>query len=163
MAWKQHVLVVANVTASSQELLDVLRERAASSPTAIHFVIPATPLEQGRESPARRLEHAVAQLRGEGLEADGVVGNADPFVAVTDVWNPMVYDEIIISTLPIGVSRWLHAGLPERIGRATGALVTHVVSQPPGHALQPSPAPQHEERGILSPLYVLGWGRGKRA
>ena len=163
MTWKQHVLVVANVTASSPELLNVLRRRAEGAPTTIHLVVPAAPLGQGREMAAHSLEEALAELRSAGLEADGVVGHEDPFVAVTDVWDPLSYDEIIISTLPIGVSRWLHAGLPERIGRVTGALVTHVVAQPPSHELEASPAPPHEDRGILSPLYVLGWSPAKRA
>jgi hypothetical protein len=163
MPWKQHVLVVANVTAGSPELLNVLRRRAEGAPTSVYLVVPATPLGRGREMAAQRLEEALAELRSAGLEADGIVGHADPFVAVTDVWDPLSYDEIIISTLPIGVSRWLHAGLPERIGRVTGALVTHVVAQPPSHELETSPAPPHEDRGILSPLYVLGWGPAKRA
>ena len=45
-----------------------------------------------------------------------------------DEWDPRRYDEIVVSTLPQMVSKWLHAGLPERIERITGARVTHVVS-----------------------------------
>jgi hypothetical protein len=126
-------------------------------------IVPATPLGGGRETAARTLEGALAQLRDAGLEADGVVGDAEPLVAVTDVWDPKRFDEIIVSTLPIGVSKWLHAGLPERIERVTGALVTHVVSQPPGHVVEAGPPPPHEDHGILSPLSVLGWASPKRA
>jgi hypothetical protein len=163
MPWKQQVLVVANLTAGSQELLSVLKERAQRAPTAIHLVVPPASLGQGREAAAQTLQEALAQLREAGLEADGVVGDVDPFVAVTDVWDPRRYDEIVVSTLPVDVSRWLHAGLPERIERATGARVTHVVSQPAGHAFETRPPPPHEDRGVLSPLYVLGWGRAKGA
>ena len=52
-------------------------------------------------------------------------------VAVTDAWDPKRHDEIIVSTLPMRFSKWMHAGLPERISRLTGAPVTHVVAEPP--------------------------------
>ena len=76
------------------------------------------------------LGEALEQLHEAGLEAEGSVGNADPILAVTDAWDPKKYDEIIVSTLPMRFSKWLHAGLPERIAKLTDAPVTHVVSQP---------------------------------
>lgn len=160
MPFKQHVLVVANQTAGSSELLSVLQGRAQRAPTAILLVVPATRLGGGREEAIGTMENALALFRGAGLEADGVVGHNDPFVAVTEAWDPRRYDEIIVSTLPIGVSKWLHAGLPERIGRTTGALVTHVVSQPPGESVKGKPPPPHDNFGVLAPLSVLGWGGG---
>jgi hypothetical protein len=163
MPWKQRLLVVANVTLGSEELLSMLRARAERAPTAVHLVVPATPLGGGRESAAQRLQDALGQLRRAGLEADGALGHGDPFLAVMDAWDPRRYDEIIVFTLPIGVSKWLHAGLPERIERVTGALVTHVVAQPPVHAPETKPPPPHEDHGVLSPLTVLGWGRAKQA
>jgi hypothetical protein len=163
MPWTQHLLVVANVTLGTEELLNLLKGRAERAPTAIHLVVPVTPLGGERESGAQRLQDALTQLRGAGLEADGVIGHGDPFLAVMDVWDPRRYDEIIVFTLPIGVSKWLHAGLPERIERVTGALVTHVVAQPPVHGPEKSPPPPHEDHGILSPLTVLGWGGAKQA
>jgi hypothetical protein len=51
----------------------------------------------------------------------------------------------------------MHAGLPERIGRLTGAPVTHVISHPPKPAVRTVPAPAYERRP-LGPLSVLGWG-----
>jgi len=163
MPWKQHLLVVANVTSNSEELVGALKERVKRSPTTVHLVVPATPLGGGRESATQRLDDALGQLRGAGLEADGAIGHADPFLAVMDVWDPRRYDEIIVSTLPIGVSKWLHAGLPERIERATGALVTHVVAEPPRHSFETTPPPPHHDHGVLSPLTVLGWGGAKQA
>jgi hypothetical protein len=158
MPWKQHVMVVANLTAGSQELLALLRGRAECGPTAIYLVVPATPLAGGRDTAVRTLEDAIGHFRNAGLEADGVVGDPDPFVAVTEMWDPRRHDEIIVSTLPIGVSKWLHVGLPERIARATGALVTHVVSEPPGRTPKGTPPPAHEDLGVLAPLSILGWG-----
>jgi hypothetical protein len=156
MAWKTSVLVIANVTATSDELRDVLLARAKREPTTFTLIVPATPFGGGREAAEGKLSEAVEQLRGAGLEASGSVGNPDPCVAVSEVWDPKRYDEIIVSTLPMKVSKWLHAGLPERIGRITGAPVTHVVSQPRRPVqTQPAPAP---EAGGLGPLKVLAWG-----
>jgi hypothetical protein len=157
--WKRQVLVVANVTAGSQELLRVLRERAQREPIAIHLIVPASPAAGGREAAARTLDEAVAQLREAGLEADGSVGGSDPANATVEAWDPRKYDEIVLSTLPIGVSKWLHAGLPQRIERLTGAPVTHVVSTPPRQAAQASTAPTRKDHDVLlGPLSVLGWG-----
>jgi hypothetical protein len=55
-------------------------------------------------------------------------------------------------------SKWLHAGLPERIGKLTDAPVTHVVSQPPKPEPEVAPPPARTDSG-MGPLSVLGWGR----
>lgn len=162
MAWKRNVLVVANVTATSDELLDALVARAGRGPSAFTLIVPATPFGGGRAVALATLEHAVAQLREAGLEAEGIVGAPDPIVAVTDVWDPKRYDEIIVSTLPMSVSKWLHAGLPERISKLTDAPVTHVVSQPPKPAVEPVAPPRHAPTGVLGPLTVLAWGAPKQ-
>jgi hypothetical protein len=58
-------------------------------------------------------------------------------------------------------SKWLHAGLPERIGKVTGAPVTHVISQPARPEVELEPAPAHE-RAAMGPLSVLAWGSHPR-
>jgi hypothetical protein len=161
--WTQQVLVVANETAGSQELMRALVERSEQGRIAVHLIVPGAPLGERRETATAKCEFAVSQFREAGLEADGFVGHIDPFLAVMDVWDPRRHDEIVVSTHPIGVSKWLSAGLPQRIERATGAVVTHVVSQPAGPVAATRPAPVHEPRGILSPLSVLGWGPTRRA
>jgi hypothetical protein len=162
MTWKRHILVVANVTASSDDLLRSLRERAGREPTRYTMVIPATPFGGGKAVATEKLQEALEFLSGAGLEVEGSVGHADPIVAVTDVWDPMLYDEIVVSTLPMRFSKWMHAGLPERIGRLTGAPVTHVVSQPPKAPAQTTPAPQREDaEALMGPLSVLAWGGHK--
>jgi hypothetical protein len=160
MTWKRNILVVANVTATSEELLSELRARAANGPAKITLIVPATPFGGGRQAANDNLSEAIAQLREAGLEAEGSVGNPDPCVAVTDVWDPKVHDEIIVSTLPMRFSKWLHAGLPERVERITGAPVTHLISQPPKPEVETSQAPARE-RHSMGPLEVLSWGGHK--
>jgi hypothetical protein len=163
MAWKSNVLVVANVTATSDELLGALKARAQQEPASFTLVIPATPFGGGRAAAHKMLGDAIEQLRSAGLEIDGHVGEADPVIAITEAWDPTRYDEIIVSTLPMRVSKWLHAGLPERIAKITGAPVTHVVSQPPKPPVETVPARERENRGVMmGPLSVLGWGRNKQ-
>jgi hypothetical protein len=161
MPWKRNVLVVANVTATSDELLSALRERAQRGPAAFTLVVPATPFGGGRQAAAAKLAEALAQFREAGLEATGEVGAGDPIVAVTDVWDPKRYDEIIVSTLPLNVSKWLHAGLPERIAKLTDASITHVVARPPKPAVETVAARPQTDPGVLGPLSVLAWGGNK--
>jgi hypothetical protein len=160
MTWKRSYLVVANVTATSEELIDALRSRAEEEACSFTLVVPATPFGGGRAAAQEQLGEALEQLHDAGLEAEGSVGNADPILAVTDAWDPKRYDEIIVSTLPMRFSKWLHAGLPERISKLTDAPVTHVVSEPPRaeHEVAPPPARPDSRMG---PLTVLAWGTPK--
>jgi len=159
VTWKKHILVVANVTAASDELLETLKQQAADQPVTFTLIVPATPFGGGRAAAQQALEEACERLREGGLEADGSVGDADPIIAVTEAWDPKRHDEIVVSTLPMRFSKWLHAGLPERIEKLTGAPVTHVISQP-RHELEVEPAPPHE-KSAMGPLSVLAWGAHK--
>jgi len=69
-------------------------------------------------------------LRADGLEVQGRLANPDPFLAVDEASDRTCYDEILISTLPTSTSRWLSIGLPLRIERDTGSLVTVVSGRP---------------------------------
>jgi hypothetical protein len=152
---------VANVTAASDELVDALRVQGEQGPTSFTLIVPATPFGGGRTAATEMLAAALAQLREAGLEAEGSVGAPDPIVAVTDVWDPKRFDEIVVSTLPMRMSKWLHTGLPERIGKVTGAPVTHVVSEPPKPAVESAPVPSGDRTVSMGPLTVLGWGGAK--
>jgi hypothetical protein len=162
MTWKRNVLVVANVTATSDELLSTLQNRAAGEPMTFEWIIPATPFAGGGEAAAQQLHDALEKCADAGLQAQGAIGHGDPLVAVTDAWDPKRHDEIIVSTLPMRFSKWMHAGLPERIGKVTGAPVTHVVAEPPKAPVQTTaPPPRDETAGAMGPLAVLAWGGQK--
>lgn len=128
------VLVVANRTAGSEELLAALRERAGRGPVKFHLLVPASPhgvswmtdMNSGGEAAEHDLEGALARFRANGLEVDGSVGDPDPVAAVQDAANTGDYDEVIVSTLPAHVSKWLHLDLPSRAAHATGLPVEHV-------------------------------------
>ena len=156
MTWEKHILVIANVTATSGELVQALKDEAGRQPVQFTLLVPASPFGGGRAAALENLEQACKQLREQGLQVDGVVGDSDPCVAVTETWDPKQHDAIILATLPMRFSKWLHAGLPERISRLTGAPVTHVIAQPHTEP-EIAPAPAHE-RAALGPLAVLGWG-----
>jgi hypothetical protein len=129
------VLVVANRTAGSDELLAALRERAARGPARFLLVVPATPhgvaweeRHSGEAEAARHLDHALERLRAAGLDSDGWVGDPDPVAAVEDALEGHEVDEIVVSTLPRTVSRWLGLDLPSRVRRVSGRPVTHVTA-----------------------------------
>ena len=147
MAWEFHVLVVANLTATSDELLAALKERAEHG--ACHFTLLCP--RSGPES-EQLLSKALEGMRQAGLKkVDGRLGDPDPIVAVMEVWDPMEFDEIVVSTLPTGVSRWLGLDLPRRLERLTSVAVRHVVAQPQPEVHWERP-PEHEDYGVLSPL-----------
>jgi hypothetical protein len=130
-----NILVVANRTAESPELLEALKRRAAEGDAVFSLLVPATPhgvawaadMHSGGGEAEQHMENAVERMRAEGLEVTaGKVGDPDPVAAVQDEVNFTKYDEIVVSTLPGGISKWLKLDLPHRVERATGLPVTHV-------------------------------------
>jgi hypothetical protein len=146
MAWEFSVLVVANVTASSDELLDALRERSEAGACRFTLVMPGIGADR-----QMRLEAALQRMRDAGLDSvEGSVGDPDPVVAVMDLWDPMKFDDIVVSTLPTGSSRWMGLDLPHRLEKLTSVPVRHVVSQPPRPELHTEPVPEKPRYGVLA-------------
>jgi hypothetical protein len=117
-------LVVANQTLGGTGLAGTLQARALEE-CSFHVVVPATePADErtagggtGTENAQRRLEEALKRFQGGGYKVTGTVGAADPMEAIRDALAADRYAGIIISTLPAGVSRWLHKDLPHRVER----------------------------------------------
>jgi hypothetical protein len=151
MGWEFSLLVVANVTAESDELIDCLRERAAEGACRFTLIMPAT-----GAGTRERLDSALGRMREAGLDnVDGSVGDPDPVVAVMEVWDPMKFDEVIVSTLPTGSSRWLGLDLPHRLEKLTSVPVRHVVSKP-RREVHAGPPPESPERyGVLAALAAM--------
>ena len=144
-------LVVANQSLDSDELLELVRERAAASPSEFWLVAPATPVKdlvsnvmpipmpvmggsptlpappaEARRMAQAKLDAAVRKLAAAGVPAKGTVGDPDPLRAVEEAMATGEFDEIIVSTLPARVSRWLHQDLPGRLEHRFHVPVTHV-------------------------------------
>ncbi len=87
------------------------------------------PEDCGHEEARQRLAAALPALSAAAERpVSGEVGDADPLAAIQDVLNRESVDEIIVSTLPARVSRWLHIDLPSK-ARGLGVPVTHVEAQ----------------------------------
>jgi hypothetical protein len=145
MAFTTRVLVLANQTADSEGLAHALRTRAERGEVAFRLLVPTAP--GAREVGERQLKAGLARLRDAGLDVGGQVCDADPIVAVNEIWDPGQFDEVIVSTLERGSSRWLEADLPHRIARLTDAPVSHVVPSEIERRLarERQPRPEHRE------------------
>ncbi|HEX6390383.1 MAG TPA: hypothetical protein VFZ89_13065 [Solirubrobacteraceae bacterium] len=130
------ILVVANRTSESPELLAALRERAEHGPIEVTLVVPATwevsDAHGGIETANRRMCSASERMRGLGIHVAGIVGDPDPFVAFTNAWDPAAYDEVIVCTLRNRLSEWLKRDLPRRVDQAVGTPVTHIIGTEAG-------------------------------
>jgi hypothetical protein len=152
MAFTKHLLVVANRTVDSPELLDALRERAEQAPIHVTMLAPSGYSE--RSQAQRRLQSAAASLEAAGIEAEVMLGDADPIVAVQEAWDPGRYDEVIVSTLAAGASQWLQIDLPHRVAKLTDCHVRHV-SVPMHRPAAPRAAPPPEHRPLLERVASL--------
>jgi hypothetical protein len=135
------VLVVANRTAESPELLEALKKRAGDGDCTFTLLVPSTPhgvawaadMHAGGDEAEQHRRAFLDELRDEGLNVDDAkVGDPDPLAAIQDLCNFDDYDEVIVSTLPLHISKWLKIDLPHKVGHATGLPVTHVVAHSKG-------------------------------
>lgn len=132
-------LVVSNRTLSSEAFVEKIRSCLAAGPCQFHVVVPATHTHDhatwteghDRAVARQRLDAALARFAELGADADGEVGDARPLDAMRDAAGGRPpFDEVILFTLPPGLSRWLHQDLPHRAERELGVPVTHVVAEP---------------------------------
>ena len=127
-------LAVANRTASGDELLDALQAKVDAEPEGRNrlFVV-VVPQEGGSGQDARRartrLKLVIDRLRARGMFAAGMIGDPDPFTAITNALQYFRVDDIVISTFSDTKSGWLRTDLIERVRRTTGKPVEHVVHE----------------------------------
>jgi hypothetical protein len=138
------VLIVAHRTAAGSPLIEKVRERAAKGPCRFCLLVPHAPraADPEGEEAGRTLEMALPLLEeAAGGGVRGAVGDSDPVVAVTETLRNNQFDEVIISTLPQRVSRWLAREVPRRI-EAHGLPVT-VVTAPQAERARAGEVPPH--------------------
>jgi hypothetical protein len=134
----RHILIVANRTAATPALLDEVRRRAAAGKCRFTLLVPRAYWDADTEESAITLELAIPLLdEAAGSHVEGLIGDTDPFVAVSGAVAAGDYDEIIISTLPARVSHWLHLDLPARVQRL-GLPVTVLTARKTDRRLTPA-------------------------
>ena len=131
-------LIVGNQTLMSPELATAIAERIIpGDPPDIYVVVPATPQsgaftwdeDEARAAAQERLDAMLEHLKGLGVEATGEVGYRDPVEAARDALRQHPVDEILLSTLPTGISRWLGQDVPGRLKSAVSVPVVVVTSK----------------------------------
>jgi hypothetical protein len=132
------VLVVAHKTAATPALLEAVRSRAALGPARFTLLVPnpahglhklVDPEDQESDEAQQVLELALPLLEeAAGGRVEGLVGDPTPMNAIQDAINLHGFDEVIISTLPARVSRWLRLDLPSKVA-GLGLPVTTVTAR----------------------------------
>ena len=122
---KAHVLVVAAKTAGSDALSEAVRERAAKGDAAFTLLVPnpthglhtvVDPQDQATNEADEIITAARPALEeAAGGPIDTLIGDSEPMSAIQDAINLNDFDEIILSTLPSRLSRWLHLDLPRKV------------------------------------------------
>jgi hypothetical protein len=132
------VLVVANKTAATPALLEAVRERASRGPCEFTLLVPNTthglhkvvdPEDQSQSEAEATIELALPLLEdAAGGPVDAMIGVPEPLAAIQDAVNLHGFDELIISTLPSRVSKWLKLDLPHKAA-GLGLPVTTVTAR----------------------------------
>ena len=142
------IVIVANETLAGADLRTVVDNRIAAGAREFHVVVPvkltlAPTVTDGmagadvvmlgdhrmldeRALSTDRLEAGLASLRERGCAADGEITLNDAVRTLGDVQDRLDVDEVIVSTLPSRISRWLRQDLPTRVCRAVSVPVTVV-------------------------------------
>ncbi len=138
MSSSARVLVVANRTAATPALVAAVRDRAAAGPATFTLLVPRTahglqkildPDDQPDDEARAVLELAIPLLEeAAGSPVEGIIGDPEPLAAIQDAVNVRGFDEIILSTLPARVSRWLHLDLPRKAA-GLGLPVTTITAR----------------------------------
>jgi hypothetical protein len=133
----RRILVVANQTAGGRELLEEIRNRCQGIDCEVLLISPAmvgsrsqrwaSDIDKGLDQARERMDRSVTALRGVGVDVRAEVGDPDPNMAIEDALRMFPADEIVISTLPPGESKWLEHDVVERTRREVDLPMTHVV------------------------------------
>ncbi len=141
------VLIVAHRTAATPALIEAVRERAQQGPCTFTLLVPnpahglhavVDPEDMGSGEAEQTLELAIPLLEeAAGSEVEGMIGVSEPLAAIQDAINLHGFDEIIISTLPKRVSRWLRLDLPHKaagLGLPVTTVTARGIERIPAHS-----------------------------
>jgi len=134
----RRILIVAHRTAATPALIEEVRKRSSAGACRFALLVPRPFWDPDTEESAITLELAIPLLdEAAGNHVEGLIGDTDPFVAVSGAVANGEFDEVIISTLPTRVSRWLHLDLPARVQRL-GLPVTVITARKSDRSLAPA-------------------------
>jgi nucleotide-binding universal stress UspA family protein len=131
----ERILVIANETADSDALLGVIEASAADGPAEVLAVAPAlnsrvrhwlSDEDEARRRAKERLQRCVERLQDAGVDATGMIGDADPLQALKDALAFFEPDLLIVATHPPARSHWLADNLVERASRHFAGPILHV-------------------------------------
>ena len=133
---RYRILVVANETMGGRGLRSEIAQRGDPATAQVKVVVPAlnskvkhwtNEEDEARAQAGRRLQGLLGDLRSEGFDVDGDIGDDDPVQAMEDALRRFPADEVIISTHPPGRSNWLERDVVQRAEDRYDVRVTHVV------------------------------------
>jgi hypothetical protein len=133
---RRRILVVANETLPGAALRAEIAHRSRGQRADVRVVCPAlntkikhwvSDEDEARRQAQERLEATLAQLRREGIDAQGDIGDDDPVQAMEDALRLFPADEAIISTHPHGRSNWLEQDVVGRARERFALPINHVV------------------------------------
>lgn len=146
-------LVVANQTLGGERLRQELVDRIRRGDASFRVVVPLTEPQyyttwsiegmhhfepppdvsearaQARARSEEQMHELLRRVRERGGEAEGELGDPDPMVAIEDALDRYEVDEILVSTLPPGLSRWLRLDLASRLERKVDIPVTVIEAE----------------------------------
>jgi hypothetical protein len=143
------VLIVGNRSLGGSDLAELIETRVRDEPCAVHLLVPvpspvasavavggsapdvaptlSRDIDHDRRAAKEQLEFGLDWLGALGATATGELSlEPDTPTAVARLVEAQGFDEVIVSTLPTKVSRWLRQDLPCRIGRKVTVPVTVV-------------------------------------
>jgi len=130
------LVVLANRTVASGELLEEVCRIAKERHATVHFVAPAltdrahhwaSDVDPARADAQARLDVSLANLLEAGIPATGEVGSDDPLLALDDTLRTFGPDEAIICTRPAGKSLWLERGVVHKARDRFDLPITHLI------------------------------------
>jgi hypothetical protein len=131
-----HVLLLVSEPSLSAEVVAAIRAHLEDRPREVMVVAPALAgsalkhamgdVDEARAEAQGVLEQSITQLKSEGVEAGGQVGDSDPLLALQDALQTFPADEIVIVTRPEDSSRWLEDNLFDRAEKSFEQPVIHL-------------------------------------
>lgn len=131
-----HVLLLVSEPSLSPEVIAAIGAHLEDRPREVMVVAPAFigsaikhamgDVDEARVKAQGVLDESIAQLKGEGVAATGVVGDSDPLLALQDALQTFPADEIVIVTRPEDSARWLEDNLYDRAEKTFEQPIVHL-------------------------------------